>query len=222
MARSTSRSTRTLQVTFSEPVDVANSWFDISCDSSGTHAATVSGGPTTFTLDPNDDFAPSEPCTLTIVASDVTDQDTNDPPDAMATDAIVTFTTAAPPDEAPAVTSTTPADSAADVAVDSNLDVTFSEPVDLADAWFELACDTSGAHPAAVTGGPTTFTINPTTDFATGEGCSLAILHSHVTDQDTNDPPDAMANDVMVSFTTVAPPDEAPSRRSHDAERRRR
>ena len=74
-----------LQVTFSEPVDVANSWFDISCDSSGTHTATVSGGPTTFTLDPGDDFAPSEPCTLTIVASDVTDQDTNDPPDAMAT-----------------------------------------------------------------------------------------------------------------------------------------
>ena len=75
-----------LQVTFSEPVDVANSWFDISCDSSGTHTATVSGGPTTFTLDPATDFAPSEPCTLTIVASDVTDQDTNDPPDAMASE----------------------------------------------------------------------------------------------------------------------------------------
>ncbi len=200
-----------LHVTFSEPVDVANSWFDVSCDSSGSHAATVSGGPTTFTLNPGADFAPSELCTLTIVASDVTDQDTNDPPDAMSTNAIVTFTTAAPPDEAPTVTSTTPADGAADVAVDANLGVTFSEPVDVAGSWFELTCDTSGAHEATVSGGPTTFTIDPTADLVMGEGCSLAILHSHVTDQDKNDPPDAMANDAMVSFTTVAAQDETPT-----------
>jgi hypothetical protein len=200
-----------LQVTFSEPVDVAGSWFDISCAGSGAHPATASGGPTTFTLDPTTDFAGSEDCTLTIVASQVTDQDTNDPPDAMASDVVVTFTTAAPPDEAPTVTSTTPADSAADVAVDSNVAVTFSEPVDVADGGFGLACDTSGAHPLAVTGGPTTFTLEPTTDFATGEGCSLTILASHVTDQDTNDPPNAMADDVIVSFNTVAPTDEAPT-----------
>jgi hypothetical protein len=200
-----------LQVTFSEPVDVAGSWFDISCAGSGAHPATASGGPTTFTLDPTTDFAGSEDCTLTIVASQVTDQDTNDPPDAMASDVVVTFTTAAPPDEAPTVTSTTPADSAADVAVDSNVAVTFSEPVDVADGGFGLACDTSGAHPLAVTGGPTTFTLDPTTDFGTGEGCSLTILASHVTDQDTNDPPNAMADDVIVSFNTVAPTDEAPT-----------
>ena len=200
-----------LQVTFSEPVDVGGSGFDVSCAGSGTHPATVSGGPTTFTLDPATDFAGSEDCTLTIVASQVTDQDTNDPPDAMASDVVVEFTTAAPPDDAPTVTSTMPADSAADVAVDADLSVTFSEPVDVADGGFGLACDTSGAHPVAVAGGPTTFTLDPTTDFATGEGCSLTILASHVTDQDTDDPPDAMADDVIVSFDTVAPADVAPT-----------
>ena len=200
-----------LQVTFSEPVDVGASGFDVSCAGSGTHPATVSGGPTTFTLDPATDFAGSEDCTLTIVASQVTDQDTNDPPDAMASDVVVGFTTVAPPDDAPTVTSTTPADSAADVAVDADLSVTFSEPVDVADGGFGLACDTSGAHPVAVAGGPTAFTLDPTTDFATSEGCSLTILGSHVTDQDTDDPPDAMADDVIVSFDTVAPPDEAPT-----------
>ena len=109
-------------------------------------------------------------------------------------------------------------DGAADVAVGADLGVTFSEPVNVAGSWFELGCDTSGAHPAAVSGGPTTFTLDPTTAFATGEGCSLTILASHVTDQDTNDPPNAMANDVIASFTTVAPPDEAPTVEIHDAE----
>jgi hypothetical protein len=200
-----------LQVTFSEPVDATSASFDLSCVASGDHALTVSGGPTTFTINPTADFDPSEGCSLRVIASHVTDQDTNDPPDAMASDTVVTFTTAAPPDEAPTVTSTIPSDGAADVAVDANLEVTFSEAVDVADAWFGLGCDASGAHPAVVTGGPTTFTINPTVDFARGEGCSLAIHHALVTDQDTNDPPDAMVDDVMVSFTTVAPPDEAPS-----------
>ena len=42
---------------------------------------TVSGGPTTFTLDPTADFAGGETCTVTIVAASVTDQDTHDPPE---------------------------------------------------------------------------------------------------------------------------------------------
>ena len=211
-----------VQVTFSEPVDVANSWFDISCDSSGTHTATVSGGPTTFTLDPGDDFAPSEPCTLTIVASDVTDQDTNDPPDAMATNAIVTFTTAAPPDEAPTVTSTTPADTAADVAVDSNLSVTFSEPVDVADGWFELACDTSGAHPAAVTGGPDD--LHDRSDHGLRDGRGMQPGHPPLARHGPGHQRPAghhgQRRDGLVHDRRAT--GRRPERRSHDAERRRR
>ena len=45
--------------------------------------ATQSGGPTTFTLDPTTNFASNETCTVTIVAANVTDQDADDPPDAM-------------------------------------------------------------------------------------------------------------------------------------------
>jgi predicted extracellular nuclease len=53
----------------------------------------VSGGPTTFTLDPDADFAEGEACTVTIVASQVTDLDTDDPPDAMTGDFSFSFTT---------------------------------------------------------------------------------------------------------------------------------
>jgi methionine-rich copper-binding protein CopC len=201
-----------LGVTFSEPVDVAAGAFTISCGTSGTHTAVVSGGPASFTLDLDTDFANSEACTLMVHAAQVTDQDTNDPPDTMAADATASFTTVAP-DAAPTVTSTTPADQAVGVATNSDLSVTFSEPVNLAQQWSTISCATSGNHTATLTGGPTTWTLNPDADFANGESCLVTIVGAAVTDQDTNDPPDAMAADATFAFTTVAPPppDDAPT-----------
>ena len=46
---------------------------------------------------PNSDFAIGETCTITIVAPNVTDQDTSDPPDAMSGNYVWSFTTEAPP-----------------------------------------------------------------------------------------------------------------------------
>ena len=65
----------------------------ISCGTSGDVAATVSGGPTTWTLDPDADLVVVETCTVTIVATQVTDTDANDPPNEMAADHVFSFTT---------------------------------------------------------------------------------------------------------------------------------
>jgi len=81
-----------VSITFSEDVNVTGSWYSISCASSGTHTATVSGGPKTFTLDPDTDFVEGETCTVTVVAADVSDQDTIDPPDTMDADYVFGFT----------------------------------------------------------------------------------------------------------------------------------
>ena len=81
-------------VTFSESVNVSPGWFSLGCEASSAHAATWSGGPTTFTLDPEANFAPNESCSVTVFAANVTDQDTNDPPDTMATNYAFTFQTA--------------------------------------------------------------------------------------------------------------------------------
>jgi methionine-rich copper-binding protein CopC len=199
-----------LGVTFSEPVDLAAGWYTIACGTSGAHAAGVSGGPTSFTLDPSADFGYAETCTLTVHGAGVTDQDSNDPPDTLAGDTTVSFTTPPPPDDGPAVVSTTPADGATDVAVGTVLDVTFSEPVDVGAGWSSISCATSGPHTALASGGPTAFSLDPDTDFAPSEVCTLTVHATQVTDQDTNDPPDAMAADTVVSFTTAAP-DVAPS-----------
>ncbi len=85
--------TANISITFSEPVNVSGSWFSIQCATSGAHTATASGGPLTFTLDPAVDFALNESCTVTVSATGVTDQDTEDPPDTMAADHVFTFQT---------------------------------------------------------------------------------------------------------------------------------
>ncbi|WP_374968806.1 ExeM/NucH family extracellular endonuclease [Terrabacter sp. BE26] len=107
-------------------------------------------------------------------------------------------------DVAPSVTSTTPADGASSVAVDASPTVTFSEPVDAADGAFSLACSISGAKTLTVSGGPTTFTLDPSADFALGDACTLTVSASAISDQDSIDPPDRLASDVVVRFTVPA------------------
>jgi len=82
-------------INFSEAVNVSGDWFSISCTVSGTHTATVSGGPTAFTLDPGTDFVKNDVCTVTVVAANVTDQDSLDPPDNMAANYSFSFNTLA-------------------------------------------------------------------------------------------------------------------------------
>ncbi len=109
-------------------------------------------------------------------------------------------------DAAPSVSSTNPANGALAAPVDSDITINFSENVDATGSWYSISCATSGAHTAAASGGPQSFTLNPDTDFAQGESCTVTVVASQVTDQDTSDPPDAMAADFVFSFTTFAPP----------------
>ncbi|MGH8248047.1 MAG: Ig-like domain-containing protein, partial [Gammaproteobacteria bacterium] len=108
-------------------------------------------------------------------------------------------------DTAPTVISTAPAGGATNVALNANITVNFSEPVNVSGAWFNISCATSGAHTATVSGGPQSFTLNPEADFAIGESCTVTIIASQVADQDTNDPPDNMAANFSWSFTTTQP-----------------
>jgi predicted extracellular nuclease len=376
-----------ITVNFSEPVNAAPDWYGIFCGTSLAHTAVVTGGPQSFTINPDTDFVPSETCTVTIKADHVSDQDTNDPPDNMTSNVNVTFATTANPDtpigvvisqvyggggnagapfsndfielfnrssaavslngasvqyasatgtnwlvtaltnvtlqpkqyylvqeaagtsggaalpapdatgttnmsatagkvalvggttplasctgsavadlvgygstascfegagpapapsnttaamrnangctdtnnnasdfaaspplprntasplgncddQPPAVSATTPTSGATDVPLTSNITIQFSEAVNVADGWYSISCGTSGAHTAAVSGGPQNFTLNPDSDFATGETCTVTVVAANVTDQDTADPPDAMSGNYVWSFTTEAP-----------------
>jgi uncharacterized protein len=106
-------------------------------------------------------------------------------------------------DVAPAVSATSPIAGAVNVPRASNITITFSEPVDVTDAWYSITCASSGAHSATVSGGPSTLTLDPTADFGSNETCIVTILANGVADQDADDPPDSMAGDASFSFTTV-------------------
>jgi len=105
-------------------------------------------------------------------------------------------------DSAPTVSSTSPADGAVDIAIDSEVSVTFSEAVTVTSSWARLECATSGNQAFGYSGGPTTFTINPTLSFANNELCTLTVYAAQVTDQDGT--PDLMATDFVSTFTTIA------------------
>ena len=108
-------------------------------------------------------------------------------------------------DAAPAVAARTPAAGAADVDLASNVAITFNEPVNVTGDWFSISCTQSDSHAAAVSGGPTTFTLNPDADFSVGRDLHGDGPRGQVTDQDADDPPDNMPVEHVFSFTTVRP-----------------
>jgi predicted extracellular nuclease len=110
-------------------------------------------------------------------------------------------------DVPPAVNSTTPANGAANIALNSTIGINFSEPVNVTGNWFTMACSTSGTRnvaDTAVSGGPASFTIDPNADFAVSESCTVTVFAANVADQDGT--PNNMAADHAFTFATVPPP----------------
>lgn len=91
----------TVTVEFSEPVNVTGAWFDITCASSGQHnSATVASfnGAKGYHITPNTGFHFGEQCTVTIVHTNVSDQDLDDSgpgTDTLFADHVFTFTVVA-------------------------------------------------------------------------------------------------------------------------------
>ncbi|HEU4664883.1 MAG TPA: endonuclease [Dokdonella sp.] len=186
----------TLAVTFSEAVTTTDPWYSIVCSSSGAHTASVAGGPTAYVLTPSPAFAANETCTWTILAAHVSDVDGT--PDPLAADYAITFTTLDPATTPPTVVSTEPADGAGNVAIASDVRVTFSEPVTTANA-FALSCD---ATPIALdeSGSGAQRTLTPATVLPAGASCTFAIDAVGVHDLDSV----AMTADVVVAFEVAS------------------
>ena len=112
-------------------------------------------------------------------------------------------------DGAPTVTSTTPADGASGVAVNADIEVTFSENVvvnDASPAWLSISCTSSGTHGrTSSSGGANVWTYVPSGNFAASETCTATVQKGKRSDADTIDPPDGMdANYAFTPSTTGA------------------
>ena len=104
-------------------------------------------------------------------------------------------------DQAPSVSSVDPPNNTNDVPTGSNVTVTFSEPVDAAPSAFSLTCEGT-AVALTVSGGPTTFTLDPDTELPRASTCTVRVARAGVSDQDDVDPPDHPAADFVSRFNT--------------------
>ncbi len=190
-------------VNFSESVNVTASAFTLECPAGTPIAFTltpaVPGPASSFTLNPNADLPFGVTCTVTVVATQVTDNDANDPPDNMVANFVFTFTVDSPP----SVTATTPADNATGVAVTTNIDITFSEAVDATTSSFTIQCPVGSGNQAYALSNnvaKTIYTLNPTANLPNGAICTVTVIANQISDTDTGDPPDNMLADYVFTF----------------------
>ena len=87
----------TLTIGFDEPVKTRGKWVTLKCEESGEQLLATTGGPTDFTLTAAAPLHYGESCRVNVVAAQVTDRDSDDPPDAMTGNEAWSFTTAQPP-----------------------------------------------------------------------------------------------------------------------------
>jgi hypothetical protein len=110
-------------------------------------------------------------------------------------------------DAAPSVLNTTPANGAVNVAVDSNISITFSESVSATASAFSIQCPTGTPVLFTQSASPsTTYTLDPNVNLPFSTLCTVTVVANQISDQDVNDPPDNMTANFVFSFTTAAAP----------------
>src|SRR5439155_1618603 len=171
-----------IAVTFSEPVNASGSSFTLECPSGSGQGFGVSGsGTSTITLDPNSDLPAATNCTVTVLASGISDVDGGDPPDNLAANYVFSFTTS---DAAPSVTSPSPADGATDVAANTNITFTFSEAVTVDSSSFTISCDGNPQTFQVSGSGTSSITLDPDSDLPTAN-CTVTAVAANISDVDT-------------------------------------
>lgn len=134
-----------ITVTFNQSVTVATGWFTINSALTGGIAATVTGGPTTYTFTPPVNFTDNDTVTVTIVAAQITDTATNTLHPAANT--VLTFTTAAA--VAPTIT-TAPTAQTANAGTSATFTVVASGTTPFSYQWRKNAVNITG-HASATT-----------------------------------------------------------------------
>ncbi|MBP8251418.1 MAG: ExeM/NucH family extracellular endonuclease [Herpetosiphon sp.] len=112
-------------------------------------------------------------------------------------------------DTAPTVTSTTPANSAISIAVNSDITINFSEAVTTNAGWYTISCPSNTNVAATESGTGAARTLNPNADFANDETCTVTIDATKVLDQDGT--PNAMASNYVFTFQTAPLPGSCPT-----------
>jgi endonuclease/exonuclease/phosphatase family metal-dependent hydrolase len=106
-------------------------------------------------------------------------------------------------DAPPSVADSDPGNGDAGVDPNSNITVTFSEPVTAAPTAFELTCNGATIDTTVTRQDATTYVLDPHEPLPEGSSCTLRVEGDDYTDDDTDDPPDT-GIDLSATFTTRA------------------
>jgi uncharacterized repeat protein (TIGR01451 family) len=122
-----------ITINFSEPVNATTGSFSVECPGGSPQSFTLSASPAaSFTLDPVADLPGGASCTVTVIANQITDADTFDPPDQLAANYVFSFGTK--PD-----------------AVDDMHSVTGNVRINTASSGFSVLSNDNTATPAPIT-----------------------------------------------------------------------
>ena len=119
--------------------------------------------------------------------------------DALAIDDVLFY--APPTATAPTVATTSPIDGASPVSSNTEIAITFDQPVTAAGAWFSLQGSTSGALTGTASGGPLRYTITPDTPLPLGETVTVTVTGSLITNAGST----PMSGDHVFNFDIVPP-----------------
>jgi DNA/RNA endonuclease G, NUC1 len=116
----------------------------------------------------------------------------------------------------PNVLTTDPASNGFNIPHDASMTVTFTEPVDVIGAWYDITCSDASTHNDAtvvVSNSNKTYVITPNVNFPFGGQCTVTIKQNAVHDQDTDDSgpnTDTMSADYSWTFSVVGAGAPAP------------
>ncbi|MEM9894916.1 MAG: Ig-like domain-containing protein, partial [Bacteroidota bacterium] len=200
-------------ITFSENISIANgSQVQLRRVSNNSEvAATKSRSGTNVTINPNSNLASNTAYYIYIANGAIKDIAGNNFVGITGNTAY-NFTTAAPADNTPPmITARNPADDATDVAVNTNVTITFSENISLINPGVVRLRRSVGngiiITSNSVTGN--TLTINPNSDLANNTGYYITIDAGAIEDLAGNDFA-GISGTTAYNFTTVAPADNTP------------
>ena len=109
-------------------------------------------------------------------------------------------------DAAPFIAATTPADNATGVALDSNVTITFSEPVTLDGRLVRDHLPATATTRPRSAAAPRPSRSTPPLTSRLRRPCEVVVAGGQVSDQDTVDPPDTVVGNPSWSFMTASPP----------------
>ncbi len=178
-------------IDFSEPINTTSTAFAVTCGAIiQSRNYSISSDLLQVTLAPNTSWPASSTCVINLDATQIVDTEGNNNQLDGNNDGIggddFSFSFNVASDPLPRFLSSAPADQDFLLPVNTSIDITFTENVDLTASAITLNCPAVVAFSGLPLSNNTTVTITPTSPFSQGDICTVTLIGNQITDLDGN------------------------------------